>query len=87
MTEITQSMREQAWARDGKIQGEDAAEVRKHRPCGITMIKECFGKFRNFRWSVVDGVAVPCRKEFLRPRDENVDVGENPDEDKAASED
>jgi len=87
MTEITKSMRERAWARAGKIQGEDSAEVRKHRASGITMKKESFGKFRNFGWTVVDGVAVPCRKEFLPPRDENVGVGENPDEDKAASED
>ncbi|WP_404423605.1 hypothetical protein [Thalassospira australica] len=86
MTEITKSMRERAWARAGKIQGEDSAEVRKHRASGITMKKESFGKFRNFGWTVVDGVAVPCRKEFLPPRDENADVGENP-EDKAASED
>lgn len=87
MTEITKSMRERAWARAGKIQGEDSAEVRKHRASGITMKKESFGKFRNFGWTVVNGVAVPCRKEFLPPRDENVGVGENPDEDKAASED
>ena len=86
MTEITKSMRERAWARAGKIQGEDSAEVRKHRASGITMKKESFGKFRNFGWTVVDGVAVPCRKEFLPPRDEGADVGDN-SKDKAASED
>ena len=76
MTEITKSMRERAWARAGKIQGEDSAEVRKHRASGITMKKESFGKFRNFGWTVVDGVAVPCRKEFLPPRDGDATDGD-----------
>lgn len=79
MTDITKSMRERAWARAGKIQGEDSAEVRKHRASGITMKKESFGKFRNFGWTVVDGVAVPCRKEFLPSRDGDTINGDAPE--------
>lgn len=71
MTEptITKAMRERAWARAERIDGEDASEVRKHKESGITMKKASFGKFRNFGWTVVDEVAVPCRKEFLPPRE------------------
>lgn len=70
MTEptITKAMRERAWARAARIDGEDASEVRKHEASGITMKKASFGKFRNFGWTVVDEEAVPCRKEFLPPR-------------------
>ncbi|MEQ8284275.1 hypothetical protein [Thalassospira sp.] len=70
MTEptITKAMRERAWARAGRIDGEDAREVRKHEASGITMKKESFGKFRNFGWTVVNEEAVPCRKEFLPPQ-------------------
>ncbi|MEK9842399.1 MULTISPECIES: hypothetical protein [unclassified Thalassospira] len=66
---ITKAMRERAWARAAKIDGEDASVVRKHEASGITMKKESFGKFRNFGWTVVDEEAVPCRKEFLPPRE------------------
>lgn len=71
MTEptITKAMRERAWARAARIDGEDASEVRKHKESGITMKKESFGKFRNFGWTVVNEEAVPCRKEFLPPRE------------------
>ncbi|MHC8491454.1 hypothetical protein ACTU44_01940 [Thalassospira sp. SM2505] len=71
MTEptITKAMRERAWARAARIDGEDARIVRKHEASGITMKKESFGKFRNFGWTVVNEEAVPCRKEFLPPRD------------------
>ncbi|WP_417811730.1 hypothetical protein [Thalassospira alkalitolerans] len=85
MTVITKAMRERAWARAGKIQGEDSADVRKHRASGITMKKESFGKFRNFGWTVVDGAAVPCRKEFLPPRDEEAAVGDAGNADDAVS--
>jgi len=72
MTEptITKGMRERAWIRADKIDGEDPHEVRKHKESGITMKKESFGKFRNFGWTVVNEEAVPCRKEFLPPRED-----------------
>ncbi|MFH1805738.1 MAG: hypothetical protein ABID63_12720 [Pseudomonadota bacterium] len=70
MTEISKSMRERAWARARKIKDQDPDEVRIHKPSGITMKKTSFGKFRDFGWTVVDGEAVPCRKEFLPPRDD-----------------
>lgn len=71
MTEptITKAMRERAWVRAERIEGEDPKEVRKHAASGITMKKASFGKFRNFGWTVVNEEAVPCRKEFLPPRE------------------
>ncbi|WP_174710251.1 hypothetical protein [Thalassospira marina] len=71
MTEISRAVRERAWAKAKKIKGENPDEVRVHKASGITMKRASFGKMRNFGWTVVEGKAVPCRKEFLQPRPED----------------
>ena len=82
MTEkISRAMRERAWAKARRIKGENPDEVRVHKASGITMKRESFGKMRNFGWTVVEGKAVPCRKEFLQPQ------AEAPAEDGAAEND
>jgi|TARA_R110001583_G_scaffold96819_3_gene241357 hypothetical protein len=80
MTPISKAVRERAWARARKIKGENPDEVRLHKASGITMKRESFGKMRNFGWTVVDGKAVPCRKEFLVPREDAVVTDENDDD-------
>ncbi|WP_085579736.1 hypothetical protein [Thalassospira mesophila] len=76
MTPISKAVRERAWARARKIKGENPDEVRLHKASGITMKRESFGKMRNFGWTVVEGKAVPCRKEFLVPREGGVVANE-----------
>ena len=77
MTPISKAVRERAWARARKIKGENPDEVRVHKASGITMKRESFGKMRNFGWTVVEGKAVPCRKEFLVPREDGVVASES----------
>lgn len=72
MTEkISRAVRERAWAKAKRIEGENPDEVRMHKASGITMKRASFGKMRNFGWTVVEGKAVPCRKEFLKPQTED----------------
>ncbi|WP_073955071.1 hypothetical protein [Thalassospira sp. TSL5-1] len=72
MTEkISRAVRERAWAKAKRIKGENPDEVRMHKASGITMKRASFGKMRNFGWTVVEGKAVPCRKEFLQPQPED----------------